>query len=190
MQVLYGSIRHQQTMFNIEVRLFRGRPIDRLLNQGSIRGMDPCHNEFIVGVCVEGYSKIRKVSSDQVISPVSTFQSKLPVRLSFCASARLASASWWTTASSRLAQTLPTCVSGARQGQRQRVLRSQGQIQIAMAPWMTRHSNTTNIPNRRPVTVSRTKIRHACQRLTSGNGFPQEHSKAPEHTQFQDSKPF
>ncbi|SEN94472.1 hypothetical protein SAMN05443254_11440 [Bradyrhizobium sp. OK095] len=40
------------------------------------------------GRAVGARSKIRNVSSDQNSSPVTTFQPKLPVWLSFCASAR------------------------------------------------------------------------------------------------------
>src|SRR5437867_9492572 len=43
-----------------------------------------------VGAIVGSYSKIRKVSSDQMISPVETFQPKLPVWLSFWASVKYA----------------------------------------------------------------------------------------------------
>src|ERR1700682_3546649 len=45
----------------------------------------------MVGFVVWSYWNIRKVSSDQRISPVETLQPKLPVRLSRWASARLAS---------------------------------------------------------------------------------------------------
>src|SRR6202790_1297738 len=44
-----------------------------------------------VGLVVRSYWNIRKVSSDQRISPVETLQPKLPVRLSRWASAKLAS---------------------------------------------------------------------------------------------------
>jgi hypothetical protein len=50
-----------------------------------------CTTESIVGLTARSYSKIRKVSSDQTISPVSGLHPKLPVWLSLCASARYAS---------------------------------------------------------------------------------------------------
>jgi len=44
--------------------------------------MDPLENKFTLGVVVRSYSKIRKVSSDQMISSVDGFHPKLPVWLS------------------------------------------------------------------------------------------------------------
>jgi len=64
------------------------RALDCLFYEGRVFGMDPLHNKFHGRGHRSVVLEDSKMFSDQVISPVGTFQSKLPVWLNRCASDR------------------------------------------------------------------------------------------------------
>ncbi len=80
--IFHRAIRHQQSMFVVEILCLAGR-----LMKGSFARQPDLPDghrwamNSTLGPVTRSHWKIRKVSSDQIISPVATFQPKLPVRL-------------------------------------------------------------------------------------------------------------
>src|ERR1700676_1140693 len=106
--MFHRTIRHHQAIFMLKILSILRRTLNGFFHRARVFRMTPLEETSTGGFVDRSYWKIRKVSSDQRISPMEGLQPKLPVLLRRCASARKVSL-WRSASSARLRS--PLCVA-------------------------------------------------------------------------------